>query len=120
MKKVAFRFVLALAAVALALPMMAKSPDTASKPKSTTLTLDTPVQFGTTMVKPGTYKLVIENDKATIESGKTVIATAPGHWQEGKQKAESTGYDSTNGRVDDIFVHGESGVFVLGSAAAAK
>jgi hypothetical protein len=115
MRKVAFRFVLALAAVALALPMMAKSPKPANdtKAKSATLTIDAPVQFGTTMVKPGTYKLVIDNEKASIESGSKVIASASGKWEDRKQKADSTGFETTNGQVDTVFLHGDSSVFVL-------
>jgi hypothetical protein len=122
MKKVAFRLVLALGAVALALPMMAKSPKPATdaKAKIATLTLDAPVQFGTTMVKPGTYKLVIDNDKATVENGNKVVASAPGRWEDRKQKADSTGFETTNGQVDDIFLHGDTSVFVLNGGQVSK
>ena len=121
MRKVAFRLGLALAALALTLPMMAKADSkTASseaKPKNTTLTIDSPVKFGDTTVKPGTYKLVIDSDKATLENGKAVVASAAGHWQDGKQKVESTGFETTNGAIDTIFVHGESSAFVLGNGS---
>ena len=56
---------------------------------------------------------MIDNDKATIENGKTVVASAPGRWEDRKQKADSTGFETTNGQVDDVFLHGDSGVFVL-------
>jgi hypothetical protein len=120
MRKVAFRLSLAVVALALTLPVLAKTEKTASsaaKPKSTTLTIDSPVKFGDTMVKPGTYKLVIDSDKATIENGKNVVASASGHWQDGKQKVEATGFETTNGAVDTIFVHGESNTFVLGEGS---
>jgi hypothetical protein len=123
MRKVALRFGLALAAVALALPMMAKTDKAAnsdSKGKSTTLQIGAPVRFGTTTVTPGNYKLVIDSDKATITNGNKVVASVPGHWEDRKQKAESTGFDSTNGQVDDIFLHGDSSVFVVGGAQASK
>jgi hypothetical protein len=94
-----------------------KTATSAAKPKSTTLTIDSPVKFGDTTVKPGTYKLVIESDKATIENGKNVVASAPGHWEDRKQKVESTGFETTNGAVDSIFVHGESSAFVLGDGS---
>jgi len=115
MRKVAFQLVLAVATVALALPMMAKDtkPANSEKAKSATLTIDAPVKFGSTTLKPGTYKVVIDNDKATIENGKTVVASAPGRWEDRKQKADSTGFETTNGQVDDVFLHGDSGVFVL-------
>jgi hypothetical protein len=120
MRKVAFRFVLAVAAIALALPVMAKDAKPANsdaKPKSATLTIDAPVKFGDTMVKPGTYKLVIDNNKASIESGKTVVASASGRWEDRKQKADSTGFETTNGQVDDIFLHGDNNVFVLSGSS---
>jgi hypothetical protein len=112
-----------LAAVALALPMMAKTdkaPKTESKGKNTTLTLATPVKFGSTMVNAGTYKLVIDTEKATIENGNKVVASVSGHWQEGKQKAESTGFETTNGQVDEIFLHGDSNVFVVSGSEVSK
>ena len=122
MRKLAFRFVLGLAAVALALPMMAKAPKPANdaKTKTASLTIDAPVQFGTTTVKPGTYKLTIDNDKATLENGKTEVASAPGHWEDRKQKADSTGFETTNGQVDTVFVHGASSFFVLGGGQVRK
>lgn len=122
MRKVAFRLGLAVAALALTLPMMAKSDKPAAsdaKAKSATLTIDAPVKFGDTMVKPGSYKVVIENDKASIESGKKVIASAPGKWEESKQKADSTGFETTNGQVDSIFLHGDASAFVLGNGSQA-
>jgi len=114
MRKVALRIGLALAAAALVLPMMAKSDKASSdKSKSTTLNVYQQVKFGDTMVKPGTYKLVIENGKATIEQGKKVVASVNGKWEERNQKADATGFETTNGQVNDIFIGGDTGVFVL-------
>jgi hypothetical protein len=124
MRKVALQFGLALMAIALALPVMAKTDNSAkteSKPKNATLTLDAPVKFGSTMVKAGTYKLVIDNDKATLESNNNKeVASVPGHWQEGKQKADSTGFETTNGQVDSIFLHGDSSTFVVSGSEVSK
>ena len=123
MKKAAFRFGLALAAVVLALPMMARSDKpakTETKAKNATLMLDSPVKFGSTMVNAGTYKLVIDNDKATIENGNKVVATVSGHWQDGKTKADSTGFETTNGQVDEIFLHGDSNIFVVSGSEVSK
>ena len=122
MRKVAVRFGLALATIALALPMMAKTDaaKTESKPKNATLTLDAPVKFGSTMVNAGTYKLVIENDKATVENGNKVVATVGGHWQDGQKKADATGFETTNGQVDQIFLRGNSGTFVVSGSEVSK
>jgi lipopolysaccharide export system protein LptA len=109
-------------ALALTLPVMAKSdkPATDAKPKNATLTLDAPVKFGSTMVKAGTYKIVIDNEKATLENGNKAVASVAGHWQEGKQKAESTGFETTSGQVDEIFLHGDSSVFVVSTSELSK
>jgi hypothetical protein len=114
MRKVALRIGLTLAAAALALPMMAKSDKASSdKPKSTTLNIYQPVKFGDTMVKPGTYKVVIDNGKATVQDGKKVVASVDGKWEERNQKADATGFETTNGQVNDIFIGGDTAVFVL-------
>ena len=116
MRKSASRLAMALAVVALALPMMAKSPKPAktdAKVKSTTLNIYQSVKFGGTVVKPGNYKLVIDGEKATIEDGKKMVASSSGHWEDRKQKADATGFESTDGAVQDVFIHGESSVFVL-------
>ena len=123
MRKVTLRLGLALAAVALALPMMAKTdkaPKSESQGKNATLTLSSPVKFGSTMVNAGTYKLVIDTEKATIENGNKVVASVSGHWQEGKTKADSTGFETTNGQVDEIFLHGDSSVFVVSGSEVSK
>jgi hypothetical protein len=122
MRKVAFQFVLAVATLALALPMMAKDtkPANSDKAKSATLTIDSPVKFGSTTLKPGTYRVVIDNDKATIENGNTVVASASGRWEDRKQKTDLTGFETTNGQVDDVFLHGDSGVFVLNGGQVSK
>lgn len=116
MRKVSFRLVLALAAMALALPMLAKSDNSTkadAKPKSMTVTINSPVKFGTTMVNAGTYKLVIDNGKASIESGKNVVASAPGRWEDRQQKQPANGFETTNGEVQEIYIHGDTNVFVL-------
>ena len=53
MRKVAFRLGLAVAALALTLPMVKadnKAASSEAKPKSSTLTIDSPVKFGDTTV----------------------------------------------------------------------
>jgi hypothetical protein len=115
MRKVAFQLVLAVAALALALPMLAKSASTDVKGKSTTLDVTSSIMFGGTMVPPGKYKIVFDTDKATIMNGNKTVATFPGHWEDRKQKAQGTGFQSTGNKVDEIMVGGDTNVFVLGS-----
>jgi len=118
MKKVALQFGLAVACLAVALPVLAKADKTSSspKPKVVTMNLYDQTMLGTTMVKPGTYKFVLENDKVTVEtSNNKVVATVPGHWQEEGKKQDSTGFNLESGAVKQIFVQGNTSVFVLGS-----
>jgi hypothetical protein len=118
MKKVALQLVLAVACLALALPVLAKADKTSSspKPKVVTMNIYDQTMLGTTMVKPGTYKFVLETDKVTVETtGNKVVATVPGHWQDGKQKQSSTGFNLDGAAMKEIFVQGNASVFVLGS-----
>jgi len=115
MRKVAFQLVLAVAALALSLPVLAKSANADVKTKSTTLTVTDAIKFGDTMVAPGKYKIVFDTDKATILNGNKTVATVSGHWEDRKQKASGTGFQSTGNKVDEIIVSGDSSVFVLGS-----
>lgn len=118
MRKVAFYLALAVASVALALPVLAKADKSSTnpKPKTVTISIYDQTMLGSTMVKPGTYKFVLDSDKVTVEgAGNKVVATVPGHWEEQKQKQSSTGFDVEGGSVKQIFVQGNSSVFVLGS-----
>lgn len=118
MKKVALQFGLAVACLAMALPVLAKADKTSSssKPKVVTMSLYDQTMLGTTMVKPGTYKFVLETDKVTVETtNNKVVTTVPGHWQEENKKQSSTGFNLDSGAMKEIFVQGDTSVFVLGS-----
>lgn len=118
MRKTAFQMVLAVAALALVLPVLAKSPKPKpdAKPKTVTMNFYGQTNLAGTMVNAGTYKLVIESDKLTVENGNKTIASVPGHWEDRKQKANSTGFTTDNGQVKEILVDGDSSVFVLGQS----
>ena len=118
MRKVALQFGLAVACLALALPVLAKADkaSSSSKPKIVTISIYDQTMLGSTMVKPGTYRFVLDSDKVTVETtGNKVVATAPGHWEDQKQKQNSTGFDVDGGAMKQIFVQGNTNVFVLGS-----
>jgi hypothetical protein len=118
MRKVALQLGLAVACLAMALPMLAKADkaSSSSKPKTVTINLYDQTMMGSTMVKPGTYKFVLDSDKVTVETtGNKVVATVPGHWEDQKQKQSSTGFDLEGGSMKEIFVQGTSSVFVVGS-----
>lgn len=118
MRKVALQLALAVGCMALALPIFAKADKTSTspKPKTVTMSLYDQTMVGTTMVKPGTYKFVLEQDKVTVETtGNKVVATVTGHWEDGKQKQATTGFNLDSGSMKEIFVQGNTSVFVLGS-----
>ncbi len=116
MRKVALQLALAVACLAMALPMLAKADKTSSASKTVTMNLYDQTMMGSTMVKPGTYKFVLESDKVTVETnGNKVVATVPGHWEDQKQKQSSTGFNLDSGSMKEIFVQGSSSVFVVGS-----
>lgn len=116
MRKVAFQLALAAGCLALALPILAKAAkaSSSSKPKVVTMSIYTQTMLGSTMVKPGTYKFVLDNDKVTVETtSNKVVATAPGHWEDQKRKYSSTGFNLDSGSMKEIFVQGTGSVFVV-------
>jgi len=118
MKKVAFQLVLAVAALALTLPVLAKSPKPSADAKAKTVTMNffNAAELGGTKINPGTYKVVIGSDKLTVENGNKVIASVSGHWEDRKQKMNTTGFSSDNGQIKEVFVEGDTNVFVLGQS----
>lgn len=118
MRKVALQLALAMGILALALPVLAKADKTSSspKPKTVTINLYDQTMMGSTMVKPGTYKFVLDTDKVTVETtGDKVVTTVPGHWEDQKTKQTATGFNLDSGAMKEIFVQGNTSVFVLGS-----
>jgi len=118
MRKVVFRAVLAVAALAVTLPVLAKDakPATETKPKTVTMNIYDATKLGDMTITPGKYKLVLGSDKVTVENGNNkVLATVPGHWEDQKRKQTATGFTMDNGQVKEIFVDGEARTFVVGS-----
>ena len=102
-----FRSLALLASIALAVPVFAK-------PFSKTINLAQTAKLGKSELRAGEYRLLIEDNKATVEKGGKVVAESEGRWEDRSAKSS---YDSLligeNGQVKEVRVSGQSRVFVF-------
>jgi hypothetical protein len=96
-----------LAAIAVAVPAFAK-------PFSKTINLAQGAKVGHADLKAGEYRLLIDGNKATVQTGKKVVAESEGRWEDRSTKSE---YDSVllseNGQVKEVRFAGQTRVFVF-------
>ncbi len=96
-----------LAAVALAIPALAK-------PFTKTINISQTAKVGKSELKAGEYRLEIEGNKATVQKGKQVVAESEGRWEDRSTKSN---YDSVviseNGQVMEVRFAGQARVFVF-------
>ena len=101
------RTVALLAAVALAIPALAK-------PFSKNISIAQSAKLGRTELKAGEYRLQIDGNKATVQKGKAVVAESEGRWED--RSTRST-YDSVllgeDGTVKEVRFAGQARVFVF-------
>ena len=95
-------------AVALAsLPVFAK-------PVSKSIPINHKVVVGTSDLKEGEYRFVIDNNHLTIMNGKKTVAESEGKWEDRDSKSEYTSIVSnTDGKVLELRFEGQKSVFVL-------
>jgi hypothetical protein len=102
-----FRNSILLAALAIAIPVLAK-------PMAKTLPIAHEVHFGQVDVKSGEYRVTIDDNHLTLTKGKNVIAESAGRWEERDTKPE---YDeivsNAEGKVIELRFAGKKSVFVL-------
>lgn len=109
MSKSLVRIVAILAvAVALVLPAAAKS-------NTKSLNISAPISIAGTQLPAGDYKLNIDGDTITIEKGNKVMATVTGTWDDRKHKPAATGYLTQQDQIQEIYIQGDTRVFVVGS-----
>ena len=103
-----FRSFALLAALALAVPLLAK-------PFSKNINLAQTARLGKAELQAGEYRLLIDGNKATVEKGGKVVAESEGRWEDRSAKSS---YDSLliseNGQVKEVRFSGQSRVFVFG------
>jgi hypothetical protein len=101
------RTLVLLVASALAVPVFAK-------PMSRIINLPQSAMLGKSHLEPGRYTLLIDGDKVTVKSGKTVLAEAGARWEERQDKQR---YDSVlvgpEGTLQEVRFGGERRVLVL-------
>jgi len=102
-----FRCFALLSAIAIAVPMFAKS-------FSKTITISQNARLGKSDLKAGEYRLQIDGNKATVQRGKEVVAESEGRWEDRSSKSP---YDSVlldnGGQVKEVRFAGQSRVFVF-------
>jgi hypothetical protein len=102
-----FRSTVLLAAIALAVPVFAK-------PVSKTINLVKASKIGKADLASGEYRLLIDENKATVMKGNKMIVETQGRWEERSNKSE---YDSVllaeDGQLKEVRFAGQKRVFVL-------
>lgn len=102
-----FRSVALCAAVAAALPLIAK-------PVNKTFNITESAKIGRADLRAGEYRLIIDGTKATVQKGRQVVAESEGRWEDRSTKAV---HDSVligeNGQVKEVRFAGQARVFVF-------
>lgn len=101
------RYFALVAVLALAIPVLAK-------PVTKSMTLNQPAKVGTTQLRSGEYRLLIEDSRVTIQRGKEIVATVEGRWEmrDAKPRHNSV-LVGVNGEVKEVRFAGDQRVLVL-------
>lgn len=78
-----------LAALALAMPMAARNA-AAKETKSTKTTIEilNPTSLSGKEIKPGSYRVTVDDTKVTLERNGKIVAEAPAQWKDAPSKAD--------------------------------
>jgi len=107
MRKHPVWFIALLAALALAIPAMAK-------PISKNINIADTAKFGSTTVSAGEYRLLIDGTKVTVQHDSKTVAEVEGRWEDRAEKASRNSVLlGANGEVKEIRFAGEKRVLVL-------
>lgn len=102
-----FRISALLAVLAMAIPVFAK-------PVTKTISITQTAKLGTATLNAGSYHLVIDGTKATVEKSGQKVAESEGRWENRDTKAQ---YDSVllgaDGQVREVRFAGKNRVFVF-------
>jgi hypothetical protein len=78
----------------------------ASAASSYEMVLSSPTWVGNTQLKPGTYKLALQGDKAVFSMGRKKLAEVPAKVEKGDRKVQSTEVETANSRIREIRLGG--------------
>ena len=85
-----------------------------AKPVTKSIPVNHKVVVGTSDLKEGEYRFVIDNNHLTIMNGKKTMAESDGKWEDRDSKSEYTGIVSkADGKVVELRFAGQKSVFVL-------
>ena len=96
-----------LTALLLALPMAARTPKN-SKTFVDDMDLLNPTSLGGKTLKPGTYRLRVDESKVTFEQGGKMVAQAPVVWKDGASKPEYSSFVTDDHGVREIHFSGKT------------
>jgi hypothetical protein len=96
-----------LAVTALVMPAF-------GKPFEKNVTFGNSVKVGSTQLDAGDYKVLVDGNNVTIESGKKVVARTQGHIEQRDQRFDTTAVVTTsNGAIQEIDFGGQNQALVL-------
>jgi len=110
-RRMSFLFtVLGALALALALPIAARSDDTDPTKEivSKSMNLNNPVTLGGTELKPGSYSVKAYSVKVTFSRGGKMIAEAPVQWKDEADEAAYSAIVTESGQIREIHFLGKS------------
>jgi hypothetical protein len=96
-----------LTALLLALPMAARTPKN-SKTIVTDMDLLNPTSLGGKPLKPGSYKIRVDESKVTVEQGGKMVAEAAVQWKDGTSKAQYSSFVTDDHGVTEIHFSGKT------------
>lgn len=99
-----------LAAIALALPITARS-DNTGQPKaivSMSMDLGNSATLGGTELKPGSYSVKADSVKVTLSRGGKAVAEAPVQWKDEAGKASYSSIVTESKQIKEIHFFGKS------------
>lgn len=96
-----------LTALLLALPMAARTPKN-SKTIVDDMELLNPTSLGGKALKPGTYKIRVDESKVTLEQDGKMVVQAPVVWKDGPSKSEYSSFVTDDHGVREIHFSGKT------------
>jgi len=96
-----------LAALAVAMPMMARDATAKEKPTTATLDLISAASLAGKQLKPGTYRIAADDSKVTFEVDGKVVAEAAVQWKDESSKPAYSKIVADNDQIKEIHFSGK-------------
>lgn len=96
-----------LIALVMAMPVAARVGTDTTKLASASMQILNTISLGGTQIKPGTYKVIADDSKVTLEQNGKMVAQAPVVWKEGSVKAIYSNIVTIGDQVTEIHFGGK-------------